>query len=168
MLPSTRSAAKTHSIPRDWFRLRSMNSIRSAPARPFRRSTPFLRRSTSDRIRFIIGQPRLWPVGLPALRMGRTRRVPTDVNKRSATAPIDIAETSANRAFGAQPGSCPEPDHPQSSRTRRVDLGARLAPFPRNDYHILTIKTTMVILGWIFLLRRICGRSKHRRHPGHP
>jgi hypothetical protein len=32
-----------------------MNSIRSAPAPPFRRSTPFLRRSTSDRILFIIG-----------------------------------------------------------------------------------------------------------------
>jgi hypothetical protein len=34
----------------------SMNSIRSAPARPFRCSTPFLRRSTPDRILFIIGQ----------------------------------------------------------------------------------------------------------------
>ena len=32
-----------------------MNSIRSAPARRFRRSTPSFRRSTSDRIRFIIG-----------------------------------------------------------------------------------------------------------------
>jgi hypothetical protein len=32
-----------------------MNSIRSTPARPFRRSTPFLRRSTSDRICFIFG-----------------------------------------------------------------------------------------------------------------
>jgi len=33
-----------------------MNSIRSAPARPFRRLTPSFRRSTSDRIRFIIGR----------------------------------------------------------------------------------------------------------------
>jgi hypothetical protein len=54
-LHSVPSAAKTHSIPRDSSRLRSMNSIRSAPARPFRRSTPFLRRSTSDRIFFIVG-----------------------------------------------------------------------------------------------------------------
>jgi hypothetical protein len=63
MLRCPRSTAKNHSIPSVWFRLRSMNSIRSAPARPFRRSTPFLRRSTSDRIRFIIGcclQRRLW------------------------------------------------------------------------------------------------------------
>ena len=32
-----------------------MNSIRSAPARPFRCTTPSFRRSTSDRIRFING-----------------------------------------------------------------------------------------------------------------
>jgi len=32
-----------------------MNSIRSAPARPFPRSTPSFCRSTSDRILFIIG-----------------------------------------------------------------------------------------------------------------
>src|SRR5208337_2215379 len=54
-LHSTRSAAKTHSIPSDWFRLRSMNSIRSAPARRFRHSTPSCRRSTSDRILLIVG-----------------------------------------------------------------------------------------------------------------
>jgi len=41
-------AAKSHSIPRGSFRLRSMNSIRSPPARPFRCTTPFFRRSTPD------------------------------------------------------------------------------------------------------------------------
>src|SRR5260370_40644839 len=40
------------------FRLRSMNSIGSAPARPFRCTTPSFRRSPSDRIRFIIGSLR--------------------------------------------------------------------------------------------------------------
>ncbi len=55
VLHSTQSAAKNHSIPSDGFRLRSMNSIRSAPARPFRRFTPSFRRSTSDRILLIIG-----------------------------------------------------------------------------------------------------------------
>jgi hypothetical protein len=55
-LHSEPSAAKTHSIPSDSSRLRSMNSIRSAPARLFRCSTPSFRRSTSDRILLIIGR----------------------------------------------------------------------------------------------------------------
>ena len=74
-------AAKSHSIPRDLSRLRSMDSIRSAPARPSRCTTPSFRRSTSDRIRFIIvevrnpspDQPRrvCWCEGLSRQKPGR-------------------------------------------------------------------------------------------------
>ena len=46
---------KTYSIPIDSSRLSSMNSIRSAPARPFLCTPPLSRRSTPDRILFIIG-----------------------------------------------------------------------------------------------------------------
>jgi hypothetical protein len=65
---------KTYSIPSDWFRLRSMNSIRSAPARPFRRSTPSFRRSTSDRILFITqlqAMPDCWCEGLFSPTIGK-------------------------------------------------------------------------------------------------
>ncbi len=82
-LHSTRSAAKTHSIPRDSFRLRSMNSIRSAPARPFRRSTPSFRRSTSDRILFIIGGYSGESVNWPARGIADTSRLPGTNSRNS-------------------------------------------------------------------------------------
>jgi hypothetical protein len=63
------ATAKTWTQPRDSFRLRSMNSIGSTPARPFRCVTPFFRRSTPDRIRFINAQDRI--CGVASFRVAR-------------------------------------------------------------------------------------------------